>query len=127
MKKVLDTAKLLLPGLLCGAACFAIAFWLIPTACIGWPDPLWIGCKALLPVGAAWLLLGKQPLWTLWPGLLVQYTLLWQLAEPTARLNGIALGGLGGFQYLFEAAVWPLGLTFLQFFILRAARRAATH
>ena len=86
---------------------------------------LWIGCKLLLPLGAAWMLLGQKPLWTLWPGLAVQYALLWQFAQPVARLNGIHLGGLGGFAYLFEAAVWPLGITLLQLLVLWAVRKAA--
>ena len=125
MSKCFSVAKLLLPGLLCGAASFVLAFLFIPSACIAWPDWLWIGCKLLLPLGAAWMLLGQKPLWTLWPGLAVQYALLWQFAQPVARLNGIHLGGLGGFAYLFEAAVWPLGITLLQLLVLWAARKAA--
>ncbi len=74
-----------------------------------------------MPVVAAVLLLRRIwhiPSIFIWAGLPVQYLVLFFWAERISGILGISLGGLGGLEYLFEAAVWPFVITLLQFFVL---------
>lgn len=111
---------------ICGLFSCLIEFVAIPlvfstSPLLGAPDFIWMALRILLPVAAAVLLLRRIwhiPSGFVWAGLPVQYLLLFFWAKQISGIIGITLDGLGGFEYLFEAAVWPFAVTLLQFSVL---------
>lgn len=115
----------LLISALCGLISFFIDFVLIPQT-VALPDLVWIVLMFLLPVLTAICLLGRNraihPIYV-WAGLPMQYLLLCIFAEGVSKNLGISLsGGLSGLTYVYEATVWPLGITFTQFLMLLLLR-----
>ena len=105
------------PGraVLCGGATACWLFWLAPGMLdISLAD--WLLYPALFLAAAlvGWAILGgRKPVRPryLWLSLLTQYGLVWVFRRPFAHALGISLKGLGGFEYLLPAAVWPLAAT----------------
>lgn len=111
---------------ICGLLSFFIEFVAIPlffstSMFLGIPDFIWMALRILMPVAAAVLLIRRIwhiPSGFIWVGLPIQYLLLFFWAKQISGIIGITLDGLGGFEYLFEAAIWPFVATLLQFFVL---------
>lgn len=113
-------------SIICGLLSFCMEFVVIPLAfslppLLGLPDFVWIALRILLPTLVVVLLLRwlrPIPPVFIWAGLPVQYLVLFLFAQGVSGILGISLGGLGGFAYLFQTAVWPLVVTALQFLLL---------
>ena len=117
-------------AVLCGALSLFADFILIPTVfrippMLGLPDPVWMSLMILIPVILALYLLERKthvPPGYVWFGLPAQYLILIVFAEPISKIRGIGLSGIRVMEYLWEAAVWPLGVTAAQFAVLIALR-----
>ena len=117
------------PVMLCGTLSVLIDFLLIPNLLprLPWllraillPDPVWMSLMILIPVLIAIHMLEQKshiPLRYVWVGLPVQYLILIVFAEP---ISGI--GGWGSWTYIWDAMIWPLGVTGAQFVVLTALR-----
>jgi len=114
----------------CGALSLFVDFILIPTLfrippLLGLPDFIWMSLMILIPVLlAVCLLAGKHhvPPGYVWIGLPAQYLILIVFAQPISKILGIGLSGIRVMEYIWEAAVWPLGVTTAQFAALIALR-----
>lgn len=117
-------------AVLCGVLSLFADFILIPTVfrippMLGLPDPVWMSLMILIPVILALYLLERKthvPPGYVWFGLPAQYLILIVFAEPISKIRGIGLSGIRVMEYLWEAAVWPLGVTAAQFAVLIALR-----
>lgn len=117
-------------AVLCGVLSLFADFILIPTVfrippMLGLPDPVWMSLMILIPVILALYLLERKthvPPGYVWFGLPAQYLILIVFAEPISKIRGIGLSGIRAMEYLWEAAVWPLGVTAAQFAVLIALR-----
>ena len=117
-------------AVLCGVLSLFADFILIPTVfrippMLGLPDPVWMSLMILIPVILALYLLERKthvPPGYVWFGLPAQYLILIVFAEPISKSRGIGLSGIRVMEYLWEAAVWPLGVTAAQFAVLIALR-----
>ena len=117
-------------AVLCGVLSLFADFILIPTVfrippMLGLPDPVWMSLIILIPVILALYLLERKthvPPGYVWFGLPAQYLILIVFAEPISKIRGIGLSGIRVMEYLWEAAVWPLGVTVAQFAVLIALR-----
>jgi len=112
----------------CGVLSFLTVFLAVPGLPSPCPDPVWMALDLLVPTALALLLAGRLrpiPAPWLWLGLPVQYILLFLFRTPISRGLGIHLEGLGGFEYLFTAAVWPALVTLIQFLTLLLLQKAA--
>ncbi|MBQ8801992.1 MAG: hypothetical protein IJZ52_06885 [Clostridium sp.] len=112
-------------AVLCGALSLFADFILIPTVfrippMLGLPDPIWMSLMILIPVILALYLLERKthvPPGYVWFGLPAQYLILIVFAEPISRIFSS-----DSWTYLWDAAVWPLGVTAAQFAVLIALR-----
>ena len=117
-------------AVLCGVLSLFADFILIPTVfrippMLGLPDPIWMSLMILIPVILAPYLLERKthvPPGYVWFGLPAQYLILIVFAEPISKIRGIGLSGIRVMEYLWEAAVWPLGVTAAQFMALIVLR-----
>lgn len=112
-------------AVLCGVLSLFADFILIPTVfrippMLGLPDPVWMSLMILIPVILALYLLERKthvPPGYVWFGLPAQYLILIVFAEPISRIFSS-----DSWTYLWDAAVWPLGVTAAQFAVLIALR-----
>lgn len=112
-------------AVLCGVLSLFADFILIPTVfrippMLGLPDPIWMSLMILIPVILALYLLERKthvPPGYVWFGLPAQYLILIVFAEPISRIFSS-----DSWTYLWDAAVWPLGVTAAQFAVLIALR-----
>ena len=112
-------------AVLCGVLSLFADFILIPTVfrippMLGLPDPIWISLMILIPVILALYLLERKthvPPGYVWFGLPAQYLILIVFAAPISRIFSS-----DSWTYLWDAAVWPLGVTVAQFAVLIALR-----
>ena len=112
-------------AVLCGVLSLFADFILIPTVfrippMLGLPDPIWISLMILIPVILAPYLLERKthvPPGYVWFGLPAQYLILIVFAAPISRIFSS-----DSWTYLWDAAVWPLGVTAAQFAVLIALR-----
>ena len=112
-------------AVLCGVLSLFADFILIPTVfrippMLGLPDPIWISLMILIPVILAPYLLERKthvPPGYVWFGLPAQYLILIVFAVPISRIFSS-----DSWTYLWDAAVWPLGVTAAQFAVLIALR-----
>ena len=112
-------------AVLCGVLSLFADFILIPTVfrippMLGLPDPIWMSLMILIPVILALYLLERKthvPPGYVWFGLPAQYLILIVFAEPISRIFSS-----DSWTYLWDAAVWPLGVTVAQFAVLIALR-----
>ena len=112
-------------AVLCGVLSLFADFILIPTVfrippMLGLPDPIWMSLMILIPVILAPYLLERKthvPPGYVWFGLPAQYLILIVFAEPISRIFSS-----DSWTYLWDAAVWPLGVTAAQFAVLIALR-----
>ena len=112
-------------AVLCGVLSLFADFILIPTVfrippMLGLPDPIWMSLMILIPVILALYLLERKthvPPGYVWFGLPAQYLILIVFAAPISRIFSS-----DSWTYLWDAAVWPLGVTVAQFAVLIALR-----
>ena len=112
-------------AVLCGVLSRFADFILIPTVfrippMLGLPDPIWMSLMILIPVILALYLLERKthvPPGYVWFGLPAQYLILIVFAAPISRIFSS-----DSWTYLWDAAVWPLGVTVAQFAVLIALR-----
>ena len=112
-------------AVLCGVLSLFADFILIPTVfrippMLGLPDPIWMSLMILIPVILALYLLERKthvPPGYVWFGLPAQYLILIVFAAPISRIFSS-----DSWTYLWDAAVWPLGVTAAQFAVLIALR-----
>jgi len=110
-------------ALLCGVVSLVLDFIVLPQAFtlstrLGFsvPDPLWISLMIVIPVIPALYLLERKnsvPPKYVWLGLPAQYLLLIVFAGPLSKSFSS-----DSWTYLWDAAVWPLGVTAAQFAVL---------
>lgn len=101
-----------------GLLSFLIVFIVVPRFALGVPDALWLTVGALMAIAVPVLLLWgiwRIPPAYIWLGLPVQYAVLFIFRHPISKTLGITMDGLGGLAYLFDAAVYPLVVTAMQF------------
>lgn len=110
--------KPLVISLIGGLLSFLIVFIVVPRFALGVPDALWLTVGALMAVAVPafllWKILRIPPAY-IWFGLPMQYVVLFIFRHSISKTLGITLDGLGGFAYLFDAAVYPLVVTAMQF------------
>ena len=112
-------------AVLCGVLSLFADFILIPTVfrippMLGLPDPIWMSLMFLIPAILALYLLEQKthvPPGYVWFGLPAQYLILIVFSQPISRIFGS-----DSWTYLWDAAVWPLGVTAAQFAVLIALR-----
>ena len=110
-------------AVLCGVVSLILNFIVLPQAFtlstkLGFPvpDPLWISLMIVTPVILALYLLERKtpvPPKYVWLGLPAQYLLLTIFAGPLSKSFSS-----DSWTYLWDAAVWPLGVTAAQFAVL---------
>jgi hypothetical protein len=110
-------------SMLCGVLSLVLNFIVLPqvftlSTRLGFPvpDPLWISLMIVIPVIPALCLLERKnsaPPKYVWLGLPAQYLLLIVFAAPLSKSFGS-----DSWTYLWDAAVWPLGVTAAQFAVL---------
>lgn len=121
----------LLLALSAGVLSFLITYLLVPGfLAMGVPDFLWIVLRIALPTAAGVLLfLPRRQCRSgyILLGLLVQYTLLVLYAEPLSKFLGCSIHGgyfgSGWLEYFGSQFLWPLGVTALQYIVLRIVRK----
>lgn len=109
--------KPLLTSVLCALLSLLVVFWAVPRLLIGWSDPAWIAMDLFAPICIAILLLKHicpTPPHYIWFGLPIQYGLLFFFRGTISQNLGISAVGLTGFEYMFQAVLWPLLVTMSQ-------------
>ena len=120
-----ESSRCFWSAVLCGVLSLFADFILIPTVfrippMLGLPDPIWMSLMILIPVILALYLLERKthvPPGYVWFGLPAQYLILIVFAAPISRIFSS-----DSWTYLWDAAVWPLGVTVAQFAVLIALR-----
>ena len=113
-------------AIICGLLSFIIDTFLIPKS--GIPDLIWITACIVLPCVVAIILFEIKnqiaPVY-LFVGLIGQYIMLTVFADTVSKLWGIQIhgGGFGDLQYIYEAIIWPLGITLAQFISIICFRK----
>lgn len=112
----------------CGAATFAVVFFLVPAVASGVPDFLWMAANVIIACVSAVLIFEKlipaSPIYI--PASAVfQFILLLIFADPVSDLLGINLdSGFGGFEFFVGFALpWIIGTTAAQLITLLIFRK----
>ena len=100
----------------CGVLSFMIEFLIIsmPAAL---PDLLWMTLMVLMPTLVAIYLFKRNTVihpGYIWVGLPVQYLLFFIFSKKISAEIGVNIAGIGSFEYIFFATVWPFALTLVQ-------------
>ncbi len=103
--------KSVLTGALWGIGSFVFVHIIIPLLSVGLPDIVWIVADLCISAAAFIMLYQKSKpslLACLAVGFSVWVLLLTLFAAPLSKLYGIALTGLGVFEYIGVVALWPI-------------------
>ena len=116
MKNGAVNMKGVLTSIECGVLSFVIEL-LIITIPATLPDLLWMTLMILMPTLVAIYLFKRNTVihpGYIWVGLPAQYLLFFIFSKKIAAELGINVAGIGGFEYIFFAAIWPFAVTLIQ-------------